>query len=291
MPRLSVAAEDFIKTGLYLRNWSAGTIRTYRQGLRALQAAIGDEEVNTLTKPLLQSFIIVLKDRGLKPAGCNMYVRTVNSFLSWLNEEGSLPDRLRLPLVPEPDRGIDTLDDTDARAITSFRPKTLTELRLFALVCLLLDTGCRINEAIGLQEADVDFDNMVLSVDGKGSKRRIVPFSYELRKILFRYLQAKKKGDRKSPYVFCTRSGRRLGYRNAYRDIVSFCGRLGVKAANPHKFRHSYATNFLRSGGDPFRLQRILGHSQIQTTLRYVHLVTDDLKEAHQRTSVLNRLR
>ena len=85
----------FTNHGLYLRNWSVRTVRTYQQGLATLLNI-------PLTKTGLAAWVVALRQRGLTPGGVNMYARTVNSFLSWAHEEGLLSERLRVRLLPDP---------------------------------------------------------------------------------------------------------------------------------------------------------------------------------------------
>ena len=89
---LPTRAETFLKQGKYLRNWSDRTVRTYRQGL----ACSGE---TPLTKHGLEMWIVSMRERGLTPGGCNMYIRTVNAYLSWLHEEGQIATRLKLKLL------------------------------------------------------------------------------------------------------------------------------------------------------------------------------------------------
>ena len=95
--------EDFIKSGIYLRNWSQKTVRTYRQGLNALEQSLrqGGDSTNTaadekLSKTQLDAFVIWMRQKGLSAGGCNMYIRTVNSYLSWLHEEEHIAQHLRI---------------------------------------------------------------------------------------------------------------------------------------------------------------------------------------------------
>jgi integrase len=143
--------------------------------------------------------------------------------------------------------------------------------RLHVLVLLLLDTGCRISEAIGLQWADVDFDNLLLKLHGKGAKDRLVPFSFELRRHLWRWRQVNRWD-----YVFTTQHGRHITHRNTLRDAGLLCEDLGIQAPARllHAFRHTFAVNYIRRGGSVFHLQKVLGHSSLEMTRRYANLVT-----------------
>jgi integrase/recombinase XerD len=159
--------------------------------------------------------------------------------------------------------------------------------RLHLLVLILLDTGCRISEALTLRVCEIDMDNMLVTLDGKGRKQRIVPFSFELRKALFRYItDFKRKPD---SLLLASRNETQLGRRVMLRDVKLLCKRLGFTPPprTLHAFRHSFAVNYLRRGSSVFHLQKILGHSSLEMTRRYANLLTEDLQAVHQKISLL----
>jgi integrase/recombinase XerD len=126
----------------------------------------------------------------------------------------------------------------------------------------------------------------VFRVRGKGNKHRLVPMSIELRKVLFRY-HSQNPTDR----MFCTARGTQPTQRNLLRDFKVFCGRLSITGVRCsfHTLRHSFAVNYLRRGGNLVYLQRILGHSSITTTERYLRsLGIEDLKAVHNDLSMLS---
>jgi integrase len=129
-----------------------------------------------------------MRERGLSPGGINVRLRSINSFLTWLREEGHISERLRMKLLKNPPKPIQTLTDQDVKRLVTYRPTGRIETRTWTLALVLLDCGLRISEALGLERDDVDLDGLVLRVTGKGSKVRLVPISNELRKHLFRYL-------------------------------------------------------------------------------------------------------
>jgi len=138
---------------------------------------------------------------------------------------------------------------------------------------------------------DFDLDNLLLTVYGKGRKERRVPFSIELRKVLFRFGQFKERSEITSPLMFPAREGGKWEQRNALRSHYCLLKRLGLPQSGFHLLRHTFATQYLRAGGDVVRLSIILGHSEISTTMKYLHLLTEDLQRPHQSLSILNRLR
>jgi len=163
-------------------------------------------------------------------------------------------------------------------AFCCLRNPRFDQWRLQALISLMLDTGVRIEEALTLRIGDMDLDNLLLTVYGKGRKERRVPFSFELRKVLFRYGQIRAKACPQSDLLFPSRRQTRWDQRNSLRGLHLRQDKLGLPRFGWHRLRHTFAINYLRSGGEVVRLSRVLGHSQISTTMRYVHLMTEDLQ-------------
>jgi len=95
-----------------------------------------------------------------------------------------ITDPLRIRLLPNPPKPLATFSDADIRQLLVFRPKRRTQLRTWTLLLTLLDTGLRIGDVLGLERANLDVENFVLRVVGKGNKERLVPISVECRKHL-----------------------------------------------------------------------------------------------------------
>jgi site-specific recombinase XerD len=276
--------EQFIEHGKYLRGWSVKTIRTYRQSLATLHAA----EVGSLTRSSLQQFVVWMRARGLSAGGINIRIRSVNSFLSWLHDEGHAGERLRIRLLPKSASVLVTFSDAEIRRVVGLRPVGRAMTRAWTLFVVMLDTGLRIDEALGLERERVDLDALTLTVRGKGDRHRVVPISVQGRKALFRLIA----GDG-SRFVFTTDTGQRMSYRNAYRDLKKLCRRAGVQGSHvrPHCIRHYFAVSFIRAGGDLYRLSRMLGHTSIATTQLYLRSMgLEHLQEGHAKYSPLGRL-
>jgi site-specific recombinase XerD len=273
--------EQFIQQGLYLRNWSQRTARTYRIALRTIPSE--------LTKASLNAFVVALRERKLSTGGVNLRIRSLNSFLTWMHEEGHTSERLRVKLLRAERKVITTLSDQDVRLLMNYRPSGVNDLRIWTLMMMLLDTGLRIEEALSAKWADVNFDDLLVKVLGKGSKERTVPISLEMRKHLFRF---RKSADPSRSFVFSTSNGR-LSYRNAYRDIQTLAKKLRIKGPiKPHSLRHKFAVSYICRGGDVYRLSRCLGHSSISTTELYLRsLSAENLRERHDALSILSSQR
>jgi integrase/recombinase XerD len=167
------------------------------------------------------------------------------------------------------------------------KAKNFHQRRLHLLVLLLLDTGCRISEALMLHVRDVDMENMLLTLDGKGRKQRIVPFSFALRRALHRFMSEFER--RPESLLFATRQEISVRRMTSLRSVQWLCEQLGFDAPprTLHAFRHTFAVNYLRRGGSVFHLQKCLGHSSLEMTRRYANLVTADLQAVHERVSLL----
>jgi site-specific recombinase XerC len=97
--------ERFIQHGLILRDWSPETVTTYRKSFRECLAEI--------SKASLNAAVVAMRERGLTPGGINVRLRSINSFLTWLHEEGHIREPLRVKLLKNPPKPIQTLSDTD----------------------------------------------------------------------------------------------------------------------------------------------------------------------------------
>jgi integrase/recombinase XerD len=194
----------------------------------------------------------------------------------------------KIAQLKEPQLVLPTFTEQQTRLLVAWKPNGQYQRRLHLLVLFLLDTGCRISEALTLRVREIDFDNLLVTLDGKGRKQRVVPFSFELRKAMFRYC---KEFERKpDSLLFANRNETMLGRRNVLRDVKLLCRKLGFEppARTLHATRHTFAVGYLRRGGNVFALQRVMGHSDLETTRKYVNMTTTDLQAMHERVSLLS---
>jgi integrase/recombinase XerC len=132
----------------------------------------------------------------------------------------------------------------DLEACLKWKPKRWYEHRLYALICTLIDIGARIDiELLGLKRSDVDLDNLLIRLMGKGEKERYLPISIELPKVFYRRLKT-----RNHKYVFPKKKRHRKSHRNVLRDFYELCDQPGIKSAR-NSF-HRFAIEYLRNGAD-----------------------------------------
>jgi integrase/recombinase XerD len=271
---------EFIKHRKYFVSVSPSTLDWYKSCFRSIPECP--------TQADLQDAVIAMRERGLKPTGINSAITCWNAYTHWLafpeTKCGPGCKHPKLTRLKEPQNNLPVYSEQQIHRLVAYKPSK-ADLRTHLIVLFLFDVGARISEVLSLCADAIDFDNLLVRLDGKGSKTRIVPFSAELRKRLVRYI-ADAPGHR---LVFVTRNGTTLGRRNVLRSVKQLCRKVGFEppARTLHAARHSYASNYLRRGGNAIALQRTLGHADLTTTQRYCHLEVADLRAAHQQISLL----
>lgn len=176
----------------------------------------------------------------------------------------------RLPKALDPDQVARLLDGEPPRRYEAVRDRAILEL--------LYSSGLRLAEVQGLSLGDLDLHSGLVSVLGKGSKRRVVPIGGKARNALRDWLALRRGGDRTA--VFVSRSGRRLGARAIQERVRRWARRYGIEL-HPHMLRHSFASHLLESSGDLRAIQELLGHADLGTTQIYTHLDFQRLAEVY----------
>ena len=159
-----------------------------------------------------------------------------------------------------------------------------------AIILLLLDTGIRASELCNLKINQVDLHNRRLTVMGKGSKERTLPFSARTGQGLWRYL-TQRKDDSAGDSLFVTRDRRPMNRDQLLKALRTLGRRAGISGVNVHRFRHTFAVNYLRNGGDPWSLQMMLGHSTMEMVKTYLALAQADLEKNHKLASPVDNWR
>jgi integrase/recombinase XerD len=160
-----------------------------------------------------------------------------------------------------------------------------TAARDRAVVLVLLDTGIRASELGDLSVDHTDLKNRRILVQGKGTKQRIIPISPPTAQAIWRYLAQRPVPRRNTNRLFLTVDGGPLN-RDSLRLLIKRLGRrAGVLHAHPHRFRHTFAIQFLRNGGNGYVLQSLLGHSTMDMVQTYLKLAQHDLDASHHLAS------
>lgn len=176
--------------------------------------------------------------------------------------------------------------DEIRKLFAAFREENLLELRDKTMFEFLYSAGLRISEACMLLLPDVDRENQVLTIKGKGGRERLVPYGEVASRLLDQYIdkaRAEILNQYESEYVFVSKKGGALSRKSAWRLLKRYMKRAGIgRNITPHTLRHSFATHLLQNKADLRAVQELLGHMDIATTQIYTHLANNELKKTHQ---------
>jgi integrase/recombinase XerD len=268
--------EEFIRQRQYLVGVTPRTIVWYRCTFKAFKGALESREA-------AQERIVELRKRNVSAITINSYLRCVNAYFQWLHVEHGR-EAVRIPKLREEQKVLATLSPEQVRRIVQAKP---TNAQTHTACLVMLDTGLRMSECLGLRKTDLDFDNLVIRVQGKGNKQRLVPMSHTLRGVLYRHCRGQKHD-----LVSSTRNGTPFEPRNFHRYMRLLGDSVGITGVrfSPHTLSHTFAASYLRNGGNLFYLSKILGHTSVKTTERYLQsLGVDDLQAVHDKLSLLTK--
>lgn len=307
---MSVRGKDFegylddFHTYNCAKNLADGTKRIYNWGLRCFynwfDGTHGAEA--EVTARTIRAFMTWQMENGLSPKSVRMCIKTLRTFYNFLVMEEVVPEMdnpmRRVPNPRVPFQQVVPLSPKQVRDfLATFNKKRLTEFRDYVACVLILDSGLRASEVLGLTLEAVNFDNLSITIVGKGAKQRTVYMGQSMKRlledylrrcwpwiadghdILFPTLSPVAKGPRITVGQFSAMVGRKLDY-------------VGVPRCHSaaHRLRHTFATTFLRNDGNVFALQKLLGHSSLEMTKRYVMLSTQDVAKEHRKASPVDAL-
>ncbi len=289
---LTKAAEGFLLQKS-VEGLSPRTLETYERQLHHLARFLNDPDVDSITTHDLKRFFHYLRTEytpsrwnGTKKplAGRTLrnYWIVCRSFYTWAEAELGVPDVVNGLAAPKP-------NTTQVKPFTEEEVKAMLKAtsgqRDHLMLLVLLDTGIRASELCALKIADVDVKTGEMHVQGKGKKERHCYLGSVARRSLWKYIDDR---DPKEP-LFPTQQGRALNVQRLWQLVVGIGKRAGVANTHPHRFRHTFAVQFLRNGGDIFTLQMLLGHSSLAMVRHYAALAAIDAEQAHRRASPADR--
>ena len=284
------------------------TQNDYRLTFARFVENVGDKDIEQVSVVDVRGFLAHLAKEfklGAK-SRCNAWV-ALSSLWTWAEKTIEIPhvvSRVEKPKYTTPTivtytqaeikamvAGCEHNEEWTTKTKKQIKPSRSSVLRDKAIIVLLTDTGIRASELCDLLISDYSEKTGRIDIrHGKGDKARVVYASTSARRYLWRYLATRGKLDGNRP-LFETATGNHLDRRGLLRMVSTLGNRAGVDNAYVHKFRHTFAVNFIRNGGNAIELKNLLGHSNMNTVLIYVKLAAVDLENAQQRASVADRWR
>jgi site-specific recombinase XerD len=273
---------------------TADTYRSHVKGfLRYLATAHPSVPLDEVTKLHIRAWLLREANRGIAPVTRSNDVFALRSFYRFLiAEDMSEENPASLVTLASPVRSrIEFYSDPEADAIiewASAQPGLRWQVGRVLLLTLRY-TGLRMKELVNLRTEEIDLEARRISLVGKGRKPRVIPIPHLLADVLREYLDEIRPQLPESSYLFANPRGNRslrgrYGSRALHNLVVEAGTSAGVAGRHfAHRWRHTYATSLVRRGEDIHVVQRLMGHSNIATTSRYLHLSDVDLLDAVDR--------
>jgi integrase/recombinase XerC len=278
------------------RNLSPATLRAYRREVLAfVEFARSELELENpagATPMAVRSYIAHLHSRGLVPRSIARAVASLRTYFGFLAAENTIPSN-PAAAVPHPrdaQRAPEVADRYAIEELLEAFPDTPAGRRDRAAIELLYAAGLRVSELVSLDLGDVQLNQRLLRVRGKGRKERVVPFGKPAAEAIEAYLPDRARWRRKNPGgdddpLLVNQRGGRLSDRSVRRILVQAVRRSAdLGHLHPHALRHAFATHLLEAGMDLRAIQELLGHSSLATTQIYTSVDLARLMEIHRRS-------
>jgi integrase/recombinase XerC len=286
--------EQFLSHLRLERRLSENTITGYRRDLDCLRDycdANGLERWQDIKSHHVRGFAASSHAAGLSPRSIHRRLSGVRGLMNYLVREGTITQNPATNIsAPQVARKLpNTLDVDQMARLLQIRGDDPVTVRDRAMLELLYSSGLRLAELINLEPEDLDLDDGMVRVTGKGNKTRLVPIGKIARRAIVDWLRVRPKlAEAAESAVFVGVRGRRISPRTVQNRVHHWATKAGIpQHVYPHLFRHSFATHLMESSRDLRAVQELLGHADISTTQIYTHLDFQHLAqiydEAHPR--------
>jgi integrase/recombinase XerD len=320
---ISLAIQGFVQFKS-AEGLSPRSIKAYEQHLKVWAEYCGDKEVRQITSQDILAYLSWLRTdyqprrlSGKTHCLSNKTLRniwvTLSSFFGWAQAEFNIPNPMQNVPAPRYQKAqIEPFSKEEVEALLracearvesrpsnrqAFTMQRSNTRRDKAILLVLLDTGLRASELCALRVGDVDNKTGKVQVrhgvtgGAKGGKGRTVFLGKATRRFLWRYLVEREDGSDSEAPLFTVKYNRPMG-RDALRQMVDALGKKAeITRCHPHRFRHTFAITYLRSGGDVFTLQALLGHSSLDMVKHYAQVAEIDIEQMHRKASPVDNWR
>jgi integrase/recombinase XerD len=291
-PETDPAVARFLDAVWMERGLSPNTLAAYRADLTALSRWLAERKLPIMqtSRKDLQDFIEWRVQTGARPRSTARQISSFRRFFRYLVREADIQEDPTAQIaMPKIGRSL---------------PKSLTEEEVEALLAapavrdplgsrdrtmleVLYATGLRVSELVNLRYGQINLNQGVIRIVGKGNRERLIPLGDEAVRWLTEFVNGARDEillDRQTEYLFPTRRGDRMTRQAFWHIIKRYARKAGIsKGLSPHTLRHAFATHLLNHGADLRVVQILLGHSDLSTTQIYTHVASERMKELHSR--------
>ncbi len=286
------AFQNFIRK-CKVRNLAETTISTYTVHYKIFEEYInGKSLVNEIKPETWENFILYIrKNRNCIDLTINSYLRSIRTFFYYMMGMGYV-ESFKVNMLKTTKKIKETYSDEELRILLkkpNIKKCKFTEYRGWVVSNYLLATGNRISTALNVKIKDLDFENKLITLSKTKNRRaQIIPMSKALENVLSEYLLY--RGGEPDDYLFCSVYGKKASVRAYETALTKYNRQRGVETVGLHRYRHTFAKNWILNGGDVFRLQKILGHSSLDIVKEYVEMFSSDLSRDFEEFNPLDNL-
>jgi len=284
--------ERFLDAIWMERGLSENTLGAYRADLLALSRRLDVREVELVSadRADILDYIAWRVEAGAKPRSTARQLSSFRRFFRYLVREGVISDDPTAQIaMPKIGRALpQSLTQEEVEALLA-APNVSEPLghRDRTMLEVLYATGVRVSELINLKLSQLNLNQGVLRIVGKGDRERLIPLGDEAQEWLKEFIDGQRIEillERQTEYLFPTRRGDRMTRQAFWHIIKRYAKKAGIpKHLSPHTVRHAFATHLLNNGADLRVVQLLLGHSDLSTTQIYTHVARERMKELHTR--------
>jgi len=274
------ALNKFLRYLKFEKQYSVHTSANYKRDINQFEKFLNEHydyllnDVEKISQAVIREYLSTMIISGISRRSVARKLSALRSFFKYLFRQGNIQPLPKFLTIKEIDRLVNAIDSD-----------TITGKRIYALIEVLYSTGMRVSEVVNLKHEEIQWQDGIVRVIGKGKKERLVMLGRAALSMLKNYI-VDAGYDRKSPveFIFRNKFGRQLNVKTVQTDISTLAKVAGInRDVTPHVLRHSFATHMLDAGADLRSVQELLGHVSLSTTQIYTHVTPERLKKAYEK--------
>jgi integrase/recombinase XerC len=283
--------EQYLEHCQIQRNLATLTVKAYRRDLDGFSEFLDNYypsiALETITDKIISQFLIEQFSNNLSPKSLARFRSSLNNFFAFvLHHKGIENNPVELVNTPKIGSKLPEVMDVDTVArLLNIPQQSEIAIRDKAILELFYSSGLRLSELSNLMWFNIDFDQALVSVLGKGNKQRLIPVGNQALLALKSWMPVAKLWDKQdSGYVFISSRGGQFKPRSIQARVKYWAQHMGLwERVYPHLLRHSFASHVLESSGNLRAVQEMLGHADISTTQIYTHLNFQHLAKVYDK--------
>jgi integrase/recombinase XerD len=275
-----------------LRNLREGTLRHYRQSFGQFYKYFSEDlPLDEINEESYKNYVLHLKDTLHNDVSINSYLRDLIALFHFLMNEGHIP-HFKMSAIKVDKTPVETYTDEELQLLLrkpNLKKCSFIEYECWVITNFLFSTGVRQRSLNNIRVKDLDLENNLVHVNvTKNRKPLIVPINHTLSGILKEFINYRQFNSNEES-LFCNSFGKELCKSTGYHMLYDYNKSRGVTTTGIHRYRHTFAKQWILNGGNVVTLSKLLGHSSLEITQNYINLLTSDVAKQVDEISILDK--